>query len=382
MASRSQPGRVRWGIIGTAGIARRSFLPAVAEAGGIAAAVAGRDADRAARWARDNGVGRAVAGYQQLVDDPQLDAVYIPLPNALHAEWTIKALRAGKPVLCEKPLTASPAETEQVLAVAAETGIPLWEAFVFPFHDQMNRIRGLLADGAIGELREIQSNFHFALSSDSARTRLSASLAGGALNDVGCYPVRLARDLFGAEHDAASAGAIWDPAGVDLETWGWLGFPGERRLLLSCGFRRAQDTFSRLHGHRRADRHQQPVPPQGRVTASELRVPGRDPVSYPGAGPGPALVHPRGPAHPGSRRGHANRRAGWPPGTSLGSARALADLAARFRRPLPGRCWRQPAARAVRRLAARSRSRPRPQRPARRAAGRTVTRRRGPAISK
>lgn len=331
MASSSQPGRVRWGIIGTAGIARRSFLPAVAEAGGIAAAVAGRDADRAARWARDNGVGRAVAGYQQLVDDPQLDAVYIPLPNALHAEWTIKALRAGKPVLCEKPLTASPAETEQVLAVAAETGIPLWEAFVFPFHDQMNRIRGLLADGAIGELREIQSNFHFALSSDSARTRLSASLAGGALNDVGCYPVRLARDLFGAEHDAASAGAIWDPSGVDLETWGWLGFPVERRLLLSCGFRRAQDTFSRLMGTAGQIGISNPFHPRA-GDGFRLRVPRRDPVSYPGTGPDqhsftPAVRHIQAVV-----AGRESPR--WlAAGTSLGSARALADLAASSGRP-------------------------------------------------
>jgi len=331
MPSRSQPDQVRWGIIGTAGIARRSFLPAVAEAGGIAAAVAGRDAGRAARWARDNGVGRAVAGYQQLVDDPELDAVYIPLPNALHAEWTIKALRAGKPVLCEKPLTASPAETEQVLAVAAETGIPLWEAFVFPFHDQMNRIRGLLADGAIGELREIQSNFHFALSSASATTRLSASLAGGALNDVGCYPVRLARDLFGAEHDAASASAIWDPSGVDMETWGWLGFPGERRLLLSCGFRRAQDTFSRLMGTVGQIGISNAFHPRDGDTF-RLRVPGRDPISYQGTGPDqhsftPAVRHIQAVV-----AGRESPR--WlAAGTSLGSARALADLAASSGRP-------------------------------------------------
>ena len=116
---------------------------------------------RTAGWARDNMIGRAVTGYQELIDDPGVDALYIPLPNSLHGEWTIRALRAGKPVLCEKPLTGSLAETEQVLAVARETGTPLWEAFVFPFHDQMERIRGLLAAGAIGDLREIQSDFHF-----------------------------------------------------------------------------------------------------------------------------------------------------------------------------------------------------------------------------
>jgi predicted dehydrogenase len=257
---------VRWGVIGTAGIARKNFLPAVREAGGEAAVVAGRDAERTSRWARDNAVGRAVVGYQRLIDDPGVDALYIPLPNALHAEWTIRALRAGKPVLCEKPLTASPAGTEQVLAVARETGTPLWEAFVFPFHDQMRRLRELIAGGVIGDLREIQSNFHFFMTHRGTNIRMSAELAGGALLDVGCYPVRLARYLFAAEHTSAWAAADYDPGGVDLSTWGCLGFPGGRRLLLSCGFNRAQDTFSRLLGTGRSTSPIRSIPP--RMTGS------------------------------------------------------------------------------------------------------------------
>jgi predicted dehydrogenase len=178
-------GPVRWGIIGTARIARTAFLPGLREAGGVAAAVAGRDQQRAELFARENGVERAVAGYQRLIDDPAVDALYIPLPNALHAEWTISALRAGKPVLCEKPLCATLAETERVLAVAGETGTLLWEAFVFPFRDQFSRLTGLLAGGEIGDLREIQSSFHFQLSRGDD-IRLSSELGGGALNDVGC----------------------------------------------------------------------------------------------------------------------------------------------------------------------------------------------------
>ena len=152
---------VRWGILGTAKIVRNLFLPSLREAGGEPAAVAGRDCGRTAGWAAANGVGRAVTGYRDLVDDPDIEALYIPLPNALHGEWTILALEAGKPVLCEKPLTGSAAQTGRVLAVARETGTPLWEAFAFPFHDQMARLRGILADGTIGDLREIQSDFHF-----------------------------------------------------------------------------------------------------------------------------------------------------------------------------------------------------------------------------
>ncbi|MEP7023444.1 MAG: Gfo/Idh/MocA family oxidoreductase, partial [Actinomycetota bacterium] len=238
---------VRWGIIGTANIARGAFLPGLRAAGGVAAAVAGRELGRAQQWASEHGVEQGVAGYQTVIDDPSIDALYIPLPNSLHAEWTIKALQAGKPVLCEKPLCGSLAEVDSVLAVARETGTLLWEAFVFPFHDQFAQVRKLLADGAIGELREIQSNFGFPVSRPE-NIRLSADLDGGALNDVGCYPVRLALELFGAGHTGAWAAANWGGRGVDVEMVGSLGFPGGQRLLLSSSMRRSFDTFSRLLG--------------------------------------------------------------------------------------------------------------------------------------
>jgi predicted dehydrogenase len=239
---------VRWGILGTANIARAAFLPGLRAAGGTAAAVAGRDLARAERYAADNGVARAVAGYDLLIGADDIDAVYNPLPNSLHAEWTIRALEAGKPVLCEKPLTGTLADTQRVLAVADRTGTPLWEAFVFPFNSQMDQIRSLVADGAIGELREIQSDFHFPLTRPGD-FRLSAAMEGGALRDVGCYPIRLGQEFFGAH---VSATAAREPAGdgdgVDIETWGILGYGEGRRLLLSCGMRRALDTFSRLIG--------------------------------------------------------------------------------------------------------------------------------------
>src|SRR5580658_1641624 len=187
-------GQVRWGVLGTANIARAQFLPGLRAAGGIPAAVAGREAARAEKFARDHGVQRAVAGYQSLLEDPGIDAVYIPLPNALHAEWTIRALEAGKPTLCEKPLCGTLPDTERVLAAAERTGTPLWEAFVFPFHPQMQAVEELIAGGAIGELMEIKSNFHFAVRSP-ANIRLSRQLQGGALLDVGCYPVRLAQQI-------------------------------------------------------------------------------------------------------------------------------------------------------------------------------------------
>jgi predicted dehydrogenase len=241
------PARVRWGIIGTANIARAVFLPGLRQAGGAAAAVAGREAGRAAQFARDNGIGRAVAGYQALIDDPDIDALYIPLPNSLHAEWTIRALAAGKPVLCEKPLCGTLPDTERTLAAARQAGTLLWEAFAFPFHPQLTQIRQLVADGAIGELMEIKSNFHFPVSRPD-NIRYARDLQGGALLDVGCYPIRLAAELFGAAHQSAWATAIRGGQDVDVDIWGALGYPAGRRLLLSCGFGRSYDAFTTLEG--------------------------------------------------------------------------------------------------------------------------------------
>jgi predicted dehydrogenase len=238
---------INWGIVGTANIARAVFLPGMRHAGGTAEAVASRELATAERYAADHGIARALGSYQALIDDPGVDALYIPLPNSMHAEWVIAALRAGKPVLSEKPLCGTLADTERVLAVAAETGTLLWEAFAFPFQAQMTDLRDAVRSGAIGELREIQSDFHFMVSRPE-NIRFSADLEGGALNDVGCYPIRLALDLFGEEHDSAWADAVWGGRGVDIESWGSLGYPDGRRLMLSCGFRRGYDTFTRLLG--------------------------------------------------------------------------------------------------------------------------------------
>lgn len=241
-------GTVRWAVLGTAKIAATSFLPGLRQAGGgVAAVVAGRDEERTSRFAKEHGVARAVTGYQRALDDPDVDAVYIPLPNALHARWTIAALRAGKAVLCEKPMCVDADETRQVLSVAADAPGPLWEAFVFPFHRQTGRLLELIADGAIGEVREIQSTFHNAIL-DPGNIRLSRHLAGGALADIGCYPVRLARLAFAAEAERARASCVFTGSGVDTEAWGLVDFPGERRLLFSCSIAKVRDTTGRLLG--------------------------------------------------------------------------------------------------------------------------------------
>ena len=246
----SGDGAVRWGILGTAEIAEGGFLPALREAGdGVAVMVASRNPARATSWAAEHGVARGVQGYDRVLDDPSIEVVYIPLPNGMHAEWTIAALEAGKAVFCEKPLCATPEETSRVLEVARAASGPLWEAFVFPFHDQMARVRETVARGDIGEVREVSSRFHFLLE-DPEDIRMLAELAGGSIQDVGCYPIRLARLLFEAEPDPARAiaDAVWLPTGVDTELWGALAFPGDLRLVMSCGFLSHEDKGSRVLG--------------------------------------------------------------------------------------------------------------------------------------
>jgi xylose dehydrogenase (NAD/NADP) len=232
--------RVRWGILGTAAIAENQFIPAVrASRRGEVVAVAARDGARAAAYARRHGIPKAVAGYAELLADPDIDAVYIPLPNALHAQWTQAAAAAGKHVICEKPLAANAAEAAAAVAACTQAGVALFECFVYHYHPQTLRIAGWLREGAIGEVRTVHANFHFVLAAERRRQdiRMSAPLAGGAMMDLGCYPVSWLRFAFGTEPLAAAAQAVWDPqAGVDTQMVGMLTFPGGRAGTFDCSF--------------------------------------------------------------------------------------------------------------------------------------------------
>jgi predicted dehydrogenase len=269
---------IRWGILGTANIARAAFLPALRQAGGDAAVVGSRDFATARQWAEQYGVQRAVEGYEAVLADDSIHAVYIPLPNNLHAVWTIKALRSGKTVLCEKPLCVSVEETEAVLAAAQQTSSLLWESFVFPFHAQMSLLAELQAADAIGEIREIQSNFYFQLRNRN-NIRLSPEMHGGALNDVGCYPLRLAQLVFGSAPDDGVAFPTWAPEGVDAETQAIAAYPGNRRLSFSCGVLRRYDTFTRILGTNGEIRLTNPYHP-GAEDTIEIRTPGSEVIEH------------------------------------------------------------------------------------------------------
>ena len=243
----SGPGaKVRWGILGAASIARGQFLPALRETGdGRAVIVGSRDCRRGEAFAAAEGVERVTDSYEAVLG-AEIDAVYIALPNALHARWTIAALQAGLAVLCEKPLCATVADTDTVIAAAREhPQAPLWEAFVFPFQAQHLRLLALLRDGAIGDPAELWSGFHFRLSG-SDNIRHSAALGGGALADVGCYPIRLAHELFGPAGGRTGVTGVIEGE-VDVEAAGFVEHD-TRRLLFGCGFRRPFDTLARVLG--------------------------------------------------------------------------------------------------------------------------------------
>jgi xylose dehydrogenase (NAD/NADP) len=225
---------VRFGILSTANI-NRLLLAGAAKSDRVeVVAVASRDGDRASSYAREHGIERAYEGYEALLADPDLDAVYIPLPNSLHVEWSIRALEAGKHVLCEKPLGRRPEEVERAFGVAEREGRLLMEAFMWRHHPQTSRLAELVADGALGELRLVRAAFSFALI-DLANVRLRADLDGGSLMDVGCYCLSAARLLAG-EPERAAGVQVLAPSGVDVRFAGTLLHPGGVISHFHCGF--------------------------------------------------------------------------------------------------------------------------------------------------
>lgn len=218
---------VRWGILSTANIAREKVIPGIQRADRCrVVAIASRDAARAREVAGKAGIPTAHGSYEALLGDPTVDAVYIPLPNHLHAEWTIAAARAGKHVLCEKPLAMTSADAERMIAVAEAQGVHLMEAFMYRLHPSWVAVRELVASGRIGRLVAVQSWFSY-FNDDPANIRNIRDFGGGALFDIGCYSVNLSRMLFGGEPTRVEASILRDPAsGVDVVTSGLLEFVG------------------------------------------------------------------------------------------------------------------------------------------------------------
>jgi len=240
--------KIRWGVLSTSRHAAATWIPACqASQRGEVVAVASRDAGRARQYADEHGIPRSFGDYESLLASPDVDAVYIPLPNHLHKEWTIKAAGAGKHVLCEKPLGLDAAQAEEMVAACHAAGVTLAEAFQWRHHPHAERTRELLRDGAIGDLRLIEAGFTFPLGRDGD-VRWDPAKGGGALYDVGCYPVALARYVTGGEPLSVTAQATWGQTGVDDLLVATLEFPGGVFAKLHGGFNLPLDRYFRLVG--------------------------------------------------------------------------------------------------------------------------------------
>jgi D-xylose 1-dehydrogenase (NADP+, D-xylono-1,5-lactone-forming) len=205
---------VKWGILSTARI-NGLFLAGARQSPDVEiVAVASRDDARAESYAREHGIERAHGSYEALLDDPEVEVVYIPVPNSMHVEWTVRALEAGKHVLCEKPLSRRAKEVELAFDTAESHERLLMEAFMYRHNPQTARLVELIREGAVGRLRLVRGAFSFA-AREPANIRLSAELDGGALMDVGCYCVSAAR-LIAGEPVRASAQQVIGGDGVDV----------------------------------------------------------------------------------------------------------------------------------------------------------------------
>ena len=224
----------KWGIISTAHINRLVLAGARESEQVDVIAVSSRDQARAEAYAREQGIERAYGSYEALLADPDVEAVYISLPNSLHVEWSIHALEAGKHVLCEKPLDRRPEEVERAFDAADRAGRILAEAFMWRHNPQTAKLLELVGSGAIGELRLVRSAFSFSLD-EPENVRLAADLDGGALMDVGCYCVSGSR-LLGGEPESVYGEQVSGESGVDVLFAATMRFPGDVLAQFECGF--------------------------------------------------------------------------------------------------------------------------------------------------
>jgi len=224
---------VKWGIISTADINRKVIPGAHASDKVDLVGVASRDKDRAETYAREWEIPRAYGTYDELLADPEIEAVYISLPNNMHTEWSIKSVEAGKHVLCEKPFTRRPDEITQAWDAADKAGRLLSEAFMYRHNPQTKKAKELVESGAIGELRLIRSTFSYGLY-DESNIRLRTDVDGGALMDVGCYNVSWSRWIAG-EPERLSGEAWYGPSGTDWVFTGTMRFANEVLAVFDCG---------------------------------------------------------------------------------------------------------------------------------------------------
>jgi len=226
--------KIRWGILGTGMIAKKFAKDLKATDLGELHATGSRSQDTANLFSSEFG-GKAFNSYESLINDSEIDAIYNPLPNGLHAEWSIKAMNAGKHVLCEKPMARNISEVEEMFKVSEQTGKVLIEGFMYRAHPAIQKLIETVRNGTLGKVKLIRSNFSFTREVMDSDARYKAEHAGGGLMDVGCYCVNLARAIIGKEPSETSCIAHIHDKGVDDYAAGLLNFNGETLMTFTCG---------------------------------------------------------------------------------------------------------------------------------------------------
>ncbi|MEO0563820.1 MAG: Gfo/Idh/MocA family oxidoreductase [Chloroflexota bacterium] len=241
--------KIRWGVLSTANIGRKSVIPAIQKSkNGEMVAVASRDEARAREFADANNIPQAFGSYEALLDSGEVDAIYNPLPNHLHAPWSKAAADRGIAVLCEKPLAMDAAEAQGMVDYFEEKRVLLAEAFMWRFHPQHDVVRKLIADGEIGEMKVMNATFSFVIG-DEGNIRLKPEMGGGSLWDVGCYCVNSMRNIIGEEPDGGFAfGRFGKDSMVDESLSATLSFPGGVVGHFDCGFRAHQTDMYDIRG--------------------------------------------------------------------------------------------------------------------------------------
>lgn len=229
--------KLRWGIIGCARIATGSVIPGIRQSSrGEVVAIASRDEEKAKQTAEKLDIPKAYGSYEALLADNGIDAVYIPLPNHLHKEWTIRAAEAGKHVLCEKPFAMNADEAQDMVDACERHGVKLAEAFMYRHHPRYARIKDIIRSGEIGAIRGIHGAFTFNNAKNTTNFRNDPAMGGGSIYDIGVYPISAARLLTDSEPEAATVHAFFSPehGGVDMMASGLLEFAGGIGLTFDC----------------------------------------------------------------------------------------------------------------------------------------------------
>lgn len=239
---------LRWGILGTGNIARQFAGASDGARRGMLSAVGSRSIESARHFAHAWHVPKALGSYESLIASGDVDAVYISLPNSLHHEWTIRALRAGKHVLCEKPIAVDAKQAMEMFAVAREQNRVLAEAFMYRSHPLLHAVKMAVEQGKIGRPKLIRASFCFRVIKTDGNIRFDRSLAGGALMDIGCYCVNFARWIAGAEPTAIHGVAQLHPSGVDQLAAGLLQFPDDLTASFTCGMNAQADNTTSICG--------------------------------------------------------------------------------------------------------------------------------------